>query len=117
MLSLTATALNKATFVSTNLVVNAAQMQKNVQATHGLMLAEALHLALARRLGSAEARQAVDAAIQTARTENRHLIDVAREQTALDLDWDTLHRESAYLGETDALIDRVLQAAAEVEAG
>ncbi len=48
---LTAVSLNKALFVSQNLVVNKDKMAQNVADSNGVMMAEAMSLALAEELG------------------------------------------------------------------
>lgn len=111
MLMLTGAALEKGLFLSQQLVVNETQMRDNVAASSGLMLAEALNLALAPIIGHAEAKQLVKRATETAMKENRHLVDVVREQTNVALDWDRLRDEANYLGVSEGLIDRVLNAA------
>src|SRR5690606_31891840 len=65
MLMLTGAALEKGLFLSANLVVNEAKMQHNVEDSNGLMLAEALNLALAPILGRVETQKLIKTAIQT----------------------------------------------------
>lgn len=110
MVGLTGAALSKALFLAENLVVDAAAMRANVEASRGLMLAEALTFALAAHVGRGEAKRLVSEAIGRAVREERHLIDVARELTGAPLDWDTLSDERAYLGAADDFITRVLAA-------
>ncbi len=112
MVAQTAAALNKASFLSQNMVVDEAQMRKNVAASNGLMLAEALSFALAGPMDRTTAKRLIGAAVEVARGEKRHLVDVVREQCAAPLDWAMLRNEANYLGSTQALIDRVLQKAA-----
>ncbi len=104
----TAAALSKATFLSENLVVNHEHMLANVKATNGLMLAEALSLALTAEMGRDGAKVLVSAAANQALDEGRHLIDVVRKKTSAALDWEHLRDEANYLGETQATIDQVL---------
>jgi 3-carboxy-cis,cis-muconate cycloisomerase len=114
MFTLAAAALNKALFLSQNLVVDEARMRENIAASHGVMLAEAASYALARAsLSKSSANQLVKEACQVAVQEGRHLIDVLKEKTDAPVDWDAIREESAYLGSTKPFIDRVLQAAAE----
>lgn len=112
MVLLTAAALNKALFLGENLIVDTKRMQANVKASHGLMLAEALNFALTPTMGRVKARQLVQAACEVARDEKRHLVDVVRERTSADIDWDFLKDEAAYFGSSELFIDRVLQDAA-----
>jgi len=111
MFNLTAAALNKALFLTQNLVVDEERMRENVAASNGLMLAEAVSYALAKTsMSKADANNLVKEASQVVKQEGRHLIDVIRERTDAPVNWKALREESAYLGSTDAFIDRVLQA-------
>ena len=109
MFTLTAAALNKALFLSQNLVVDETRMRANVAASNGLMLAEAVGYALAPFMGRTRANQLVKEACQVVSQENRHLIDVIQEKTDVSVDWEALRGEAAYLGSTDMFIDRVLK--------
>jgi 3-carboxy-cis,cis-muconate cycloisomerase len=114
MFILTAAALNKALFLSQNLVVDEARMRENIAASYGLMLAEAVSYALAgTSMSKASANELVKEACQVVVQEGRHLIDVLKEKTDAPVDWDAIREESAYLGSTDTFINRVLQAAVE----
>lgn len=114
MFTLAATALNKALFLSQNLVVDAARMRENIAASSGLMLAEAVSYALAgAAMSKANADQLVKDACQVAVQEGRHLIDVLKEKADAPVDWEAIREESAYLGSTDTFINRVVQAAVE----
>ncbi len=111
MVTLTLVALSKASFLSENIVVNAEQMKANVQASHGLMLAEALRLALAPHMGSEEAKRLVAEAVRITAQQNRNLVDVVRVAAPVELDWDSLKDESSYLGVSDEFISQVLEGA------
>ena len=108
MLTLTAVSLNKALFLSENLVVNREKMMENVGLSNGLMMAEAISLALAEGMGRTAAKKLVTAACQQAFATGRHLVDVVQEQSDAELDWDALRDESHYLGPIEAMIDSVL---------
>jgi 3-carboxy-cis,cis-muconate cycloisomerase len=108
MLHLALTALRRAHSLSTHLVVNVERMAANVQATRGLMLTEALALALAPHIGQEEAKQIVKACASVALDEDRHLVDVVQEKVDIPLDWKSLRDERRYLGSADAFIERVL---------
>ena len=108
MFELTASALRKAEFLSAHLDVDEARMRHNVDASNGLMLAETVTFALSKAMSRKAAKALVTAACRTARTENRHLVDVVREQTNAPLDWDVLKDEAAHFGSAQAFIDRVL---------
>lgn len=115
MFALTSAALNKAVFLSENLVVNEAQMRKNVNASNGLMLAEAISFALSSIMSRAEAKQLVKESCQIVIEQGRHLVDVVREKTDAPLDWQALKDEAAYLGSSEAFINRVLDFASRLE--
>jgi 3-carboxy-cis,cis-muconate cycloisomerase len=97
------------------LQVDARRMRENLEATRGLVYAEAVQMALGAALGRAAAHDLVQAAASRARDERRHLRDVL----ALD---DTVARHlsperlaalfepACYLGVAETLIDRVLAA-------
>jgi 3-carboxy-cis,cis-muconate cycloisomerase len=109
MVTLTGAALEKASFLSSNLVVDVQQMRRNVEASNGLMLAEALDLALAPLIGRTEAKRIVKQCVAASIEQNRHLVDVVREQVQVDLDWDALKDETNYLGVTQVFIDRIIK--------
>lgn len=108
MFALTGAALQKSLFLSQHLVVNEAQMQANVTASNGLMLAEALTFALAPTMSRGEAKRLVEVACEEALAQQHHLVDVIQTKTNATLDWVALKDESAYLGAADQFIDRVL---------
>jgi 3-carboxy-cis,cis-muconate cycloisomerase len=99
--------------LSEHLVINAEQMRRNVADSYGLMLAEALELALTPYLNRTEAKKLVKEAAQTALKTKRHLVDVVREAVRLPLNWDQLRDEANYLGVSQTIIQRVLDAAKE----
>jgi 3-carboxy-cis,cis-muconate cycloisomerase len=109
MVGLTAAALNKALFLSQNLAVNAAQMRRNIAASNGLMLAEAINFALAQHMSRVEAKKLVTKACQRVLAEKRHLLDIIQEETAVPLDWQALRDEANYLGAAETFIDKILQ--------
>ena len=114
MFALTATALNKALFLSQNLVVDADRMRQNVVTSNGLMLAEAVSFALAAHMARTAAKELVTQAVQIALAENRRLVDVVQSLTDAPMDWDVLRDEGNYLGATQQFIDRVLARAAAI---
>ncbi len=111
-LILTGGALRAALRLAAGLVVDPARMKSNLDATRGVLLAEAATLALAQHMDVSEARKMVAAACAAVATEQRHLIDLLRERTAAPVDWAGLRDESGHLGVADQFITRVLAAAA-----
>jgi 3-carboxy-cis,cis-muconate cycloisomerase len=112
MFELTASALQKAAALSRDLVVDEARMQHNVDASNGLMLAEAITFALAKFMGRTQAKMVVQEACQAATAENRHLVEVVKERAAgVTLDWENLADRVAQLGSAQMFIDQVLNGA------
>ncbi|HUA51648.1 MAG TPA: 3-carboxy-cis,cis-muconate cycloisomerase [Candidatus Sulfotelmatobacter sp.] len=112
---LTAGALAQTADTIAGLEIDAARMRANLDATRGLIMAEAVMMALGGALGRLEAHHLIEAACRRAVAEGRHLRDVLAQDpavaahldaTALDRLFDPLN----YLGATEALIDRVLAA-------
>lgn len=102
-------ALRAAERLATGLVINAPRMQANVRATHGVLLAEAATLALSRHIDPFIARKLVQESCAVAIAEKRHLLDVIRARPEAAAALANLPRdEAAYLGSSQAFIDRVL---------
>jgi 3-carboxy-cis,cis-muconate cycloisomerase len=88
-------------------------MLKNLEATHGLIFAEAVTMALGDRLGKMPAHLLVESACKKVRSENRHLKDVLREDSGLHgyltpADLERLFDVRNYLGSAEEFIRRVL---------
>ena len=111
MLTLAASALDKAAFLSSNLVVDGQRMQVNLEASQGTILAERFRDALATAMGRQEAEALVKEACRIALAEGRALGSVLRERTAVRLDWESLGDPNQYLGSLHWFLDRVLQQA------
>jgi len=99
--------------IAEGLEVDAARMRANLDATHGLVMAEAVAMALADKVGKSEAHRIVEAASRTAIATRRHLREVlaqdARAAAHLD-NLDRLFEPADYQGAAQALIDRQLAA-------
>ncbi|MCW0232419.1 MAG: 3-carboxy-cis,cis-muconate cycloisomerase [Ferrovibrio sp.] len=96
-----------------DLEVDAARMRSNLDATKGLIMAEAVSMALGTQIGKQAAHHLVEAASKRAVAEKRHLRDVLSEDTAImqHLKRDELEKlfdPLAYTGVATDLIDRVL---------
>ncbi|HVO91408.1 MAG TPA: 3-carboxy-cis,cis-muconate cycloisomerase [Terriglobales bacterium] len=118
MLSLTGGALKHGLFLARNLQVDAAAMGANIRRGNDLILAEAASFALAKTLPRPEAEELVKKACAVAVAENKPLIEVLERETTKDkikpgsIEWAALSKPENYLGETGALIDRVVKRAA-----
>ena len=103
----TAAALGHAEAVLADLVVDDARMRQNLEATGGLVLAEAASFALAAHMPRSDAQALVQEACREAAS-GGHLIEILRERTSAPVDWPLLADPAKALGATDALIDRIL---------
>jgi 3-carboxy-cis,cis-muconate cycloisomerase len=89
------------------------RMRQNLDATHGLIFAEAVTMALGHRLGKMPAHLLVEAACNKARAENRHLKDVLQEEHGLHgyltrADLEGLFDVRNYLGSAEEFVRRIL---------
>lgn len=114
IVQLTAGALRQMTYVASGLTVDAARMQANLQLTRGLIMAEAVTLALGAKLGRMRAHELVEQAARAAAGSRRQLRDVlAAEKQVTDhlsaQELDRLLDPAGYTGEAGAMVDRVLQ--------
>jgi len=95
------------------LEVDPARMRRNLDATGGLIMAEAVAMALAETIGKSEAHHLVEAASRKAVAEKMHLRDVlaADSNVTARLGADQLKKlfePMAYQGASQSLIDRLL---------
>jgi 3-carboxy-cis,cis-muconate cycloisomerase len=99
--------------IAEGLEVDAARMRANLDATQGLIMAEAVAMALAEKIGKSDAHHLIETASKKAVAENRHLREVltADPQVTAQLAADKIERlfePMAYQGASQALIDRLL---------
>jgi 3-carboxy-cis,cis-muconate cycloisomerase len=99
--------------IAEGLEVDAARMRVNLDATHGLIMAEAVTFALAEKIGKSDAHHLLEAASKKAVAEKKHLRDVLAADSAITahLSADQLTKlfePMAYQGVSQALIDRLL---------
>jgi len=95
------------------LEVDTARMRVNLDATHGLIMAEAVTFALAETIGKSDAHHLIEAASKRAIAEKRHLRDVLTADAKVTAQLDAkriaeLFEPMAYQGASQALIDRLL---------
>ena len=99
--------------IAEGLEVDVARMRLNLDATGGLIMAEAVTMALAEKIGKSDAHHLIEAASKKAVAEKKHLRDVlsadARITAQLGADRIAdLFEPMAYQGASQALIDRLL---------
>jgi 3-carboxy-cis,cis-muconate cycloisomerase len=100
------------------LEVRPERMRANLDATGGLVLAEAASTALAERLGRPEAKRRVGEAARRAAETGRPLREELLSDDAVELSAEEIDRAldpAAYLGAAEALVDRALAAHRERE--
>src|SRR5229473_2630696 len=113
LLLVTSGALAATVDIAEGLEVDTARMRVNLEATHGLIMAEAVTMALAETIGKSEAHHLIGTASKKAVADKKNLRDVLAsdaEVTAhLSADKLTkLFEPMAYQGVSQALIDRLL---------
>lgn len=113
MFVLSSGALMHAAQLAHGMAVDTERMRQNLDATHGLIMAEAVMMALAEQIGRDAAHHEVQAACDRALAERRPLVDMlaADPQIVRHLDQAALARitdPANYLGEAQAMVDRVL---------
>jgi 3-carboxy-cis,cis-muconate cycloisomerase len=113
LLLVTSGALAAIVDIAEGLEVDAARMRANLDATGGLIMAEAVAMALAEKIGKSDAHHLIEAASKKAVADKKHLRDVltadAKITAQLDAEKITaLFEPMAYQGASQALIDRLL---------
>src|SRR5438046_2796658 len=113
LLLVTSGALAAIVDIAEGLEVDVARMRANLDTTGGLIMAEAVTMTLAEKIGKADAHHLIEAASKKAVAERKHLRDVltADARIAAQLDADRiaeLFEPMAYQGASQALIDHLL---------
>lgn len=111
---LCAGSLQRAIEVFEGLEVQTDNMCRNLECTQGLIMAEALMMSLAPRLGRLNAHHLVEAACKQAVSEQRHLLEVAQNHPEILAVFNSeqlsqIFNPHNYLGNTQQQIDSVLQ--------
>lgn len=99
--------------IAEGLEVDATRMRANLDSTHGLVMAEAVSMALAEKVGKSDAHTIVEAASRAAIQDKQHLSDVLAKdkRVTAHLNADklkNLFEPMSYQGVSQALIDRLL---------
>jgi 3-carboxy-cis,cis-muconate cycloisomerase len=100
--------------------VDVERMRQNLDETHGLIFAEAVSMALAKKIGKAKAHEIVEAACNTSRKDWRHLRDVVDDEPSINKHFsmeeiDALFDAQNYLGLAEEFVDRVVAASKSTE--
>jgi 3-carboxy-cis,cis-muconate cycloisomerase len=113
IVSLSGGALHHLAEMLPGLHVDVKRISRNLDATHGLIFAEAVTMALADRLGKMPAHMLIESACKKAQAENRGLKDVLLEEPGLhgyltSADLEGLFDVRNYLGSAEEFVRRVL---------
>lgn len=98
MIVSTGAALRHAQTLADTLTAQPKAMLKTIEATNGLMLAEAATFALAAHMPRPEAQALVKAACSEAKERGQHLKQVLIERTDAPIQWDSVFDPAAYVG-------------------
>jgi 3-carboxy-cis,cis-muconate cycloisomerase len=114
IVSLSAAALAQLSSVTAGLQVDTERMRSNIDASRGMVMAEAIVIELAHGLGRAQAHQLVEAACRKAYSQQQDLLTVlqAEPQVTDVLSKDRLAQlfdPLSYIGQAAAYVDRVLE--------
>lgn len=108
-----ASALDRAARLLGTLVVDSRRMRQNLEATNGLVLAEAAVFFLSKHVPRPHAELLVRDAVQLTRTDGGHLLDHLARTCDAPLDWEALRDPAAYLGTAREMVDRFLSTRSE----
>lgn len=110
LVRLTAGALNVTADTVAGLELRPGKMRANLDVTDGLLMAEAVMMALADRMGRLVAHERVEAACKRAVADGRPLRDVLADEADIAgaVDLDALFDPLGYVGSVDAMIDAAL---------
>ncbi|MFZ0814670.1 MAG: 3-carboxy-cis,cis-muconate cycloisomerase [Candidatus Sulfotelmatobacter sp.] len=112
---LTAGALHQMAMIVPHLEVDEAHMRCNLEATQGLIFAEAVAMAMASHIGKADARKLLEEAVRQTRESGKHLREVlSQNPTVTDrltsTELDRLFAPENYLGVAEEWVDRAIDA-------
>ena len=118
---LTGGALLHARTIADGMVVDPARMKRNLDVTHGGIMAEAIMMGLAPKLGRETAHHAVKHATDAATANGTDLVTALLDEPEVAANMDAgeikqLADPASYLGAADQFIDRVLARAATLTA-
>jgi len=115
ILRLTAGALHQMVTIVPHLEIDAPRMRRNLDATQGLIFAEAVTMALAAHLGKSAAHVLLEEASRQVRESGKHLREVLAQNPAVterltSEELDGLFAPENYLGVAEELVNRAIDA-------
>ncbi|HKM36510.1 MAG TPA: 3-carboxy-cis,cis-muconate cycloisomerase [Thiopseudomonas sp.] len=111
MLMATAVALHHSSDALAHIIVNTEKMQSNLALYNGVIYAEAVTFALAESMPRDQASALVKDACLQALSGERHLLDLIKEHSGIELNLAQLQKRLLAGGATQAWLDDILQAA------
>ena len=108
LIAATGAALLRADEALAALRVDSARMCANIEATRGLVLAEAASFALAHHMPRPEATALVKKAVEATLGSDRSLLDHLAEATDASVDWPAVGSAQAVVAPARALLDRLV---------
>lgn len=111
MLMATAVALHHSSDALAHIIVNTEKMQSNLALYNGVIYAEAVTFALAESMPRDQASALVKDACLQALSGKRHLLDLIKEHSGIELNLAQLQKRLLAGGATQAWLDDILQAA------
>jgi 3-carboxy-cis,cis-muconate cycloisomerase len=117
---LTAGALHQMATIVPHLEIDTKHMARNLDATNGLIFAEAVTMAMAMHIGKPAAHKLIDDASKKARESGKHLREVLGEdpkitQQLSSVELDRLFDPKNYLGASEEWVARVVDASRKVD--
>jgi 3-carboxy-cis,cis-muconate cycloisomerase len=112
---LTAGALHQMATIVPHLEINTDRMRRNLDATQGLIFAEAVAMALRDQIGKSAAQELLEAASRRVRESGKHLREVLAQNRAVTehltaAELDRLFAPENYMGVAEEWVDRVIDA-------
>ena len=109
-------AIERTAEIAEGLEVDTDRMRKNLDISHGLIMAEAIQMALAEKVGRLSAHDLMEIATNRAAKEKRDLFSIILKtpeivKTLPEKQLKTLFNPIAYLGNTEEFIERALKEA------
>lgn len=108
MVVLTGAALRHAQVLAESVAIDPVRMRGNVEASHGLPLAEAAAFELASHVPLPQARLLVAEASRSSRASGEALLDILERETDARIDWQVLRNPDNWLGSAAEFLDRTI---------
>lgn len=108
MVVLTGAALRHAQVLAESVAIDPVRMFGNMEASHGLLLAEAAAFALASGMPLPQSRLLVAQASRKSRASGEPLLEILERETEAEIDWEALRDPDNCLGSAANFLDRAI---------